>query len=151
MTPRRRFQSIWFSLILIVPRGLASCSSPGQPFSRQKDIGVNSISEGDAARAVHYLWLSFPRPEIFHMLPLKCAGPWEEFFSGDRLNSSTLDNFCWSHLLLLLARRCASSSFYAGIMWGWGFLSVVGGQRLIIYYRNQTLMAGMYGVFISLY
>lgn len=58
------------------PRALTSCSSPGQPFSRQKDTGVSDISEDDAARAVHcHLGLSFPWPESFHMLPLKCAEP----------------------------------------------------------------------------
>lgn len=45
MAPRRGIQSIWFSLIVIVPEGLTSCSSPRQPFSRPADAGVSDVSE----------------------------------------------------------------------------------------------------------
>ena len=75
MAPRRGIQSIWFSLIVIVPEGLTSCSSPRQPFSRMADAGVSDV-------AGEYTVLcqgseSSPRSQFlgsFHVLPLECAG-----------------------------------------------------------------------------
>lgn len=58
MVPRRGFQSIWFSLIVIVPEGLTSFSSPGQPFSRLTDAGVSNVSEDYAALCQGFASLS---------------------------------------------------------------------------------------------
>lgn len=49
MAPRRGFQSIWFSLIVIIPEGMTSCCSPGQPFSGPADAGVSNVLEDAAA------------------------------------------------------------------------------------------------------
>lgn len=86
MIPRRGFQSVWFSLILIVPEGLAPCSSPGQSFSGLMAAGVSNIAEDAAALNAHiYLGISFLGLEVFLMLPLQFAGArMNLFFWGGR-------------------------------------------------------------------
>lgn len=83
MIPRRGFQSVWFNLILIVPEGLAPCSSPGQ-YSGLMNAGVSNNSEDAAALNVHiYLGLRFPGLGVFHMLPLQFAGVGRNLFWGE--------------------------------------------------------------------
>lgn len=123
-TPKRGFQSVWFSLALIVPEGLTSCSFPGQPFSGLKDAGVSKTSEDDSAcvRPVYACLpqTSFSEPGIFHMFHLRCSGALEESFLGGRLNISN----CRQDLLILSvslhSRRCAYNCVYAGKMQAWG-------------------------------
>lgn len=77
MAPRRGIQSIWFSLIVIVPEGLTSCSSPRQPFSRPADAGVSDVSEEYAVLcqgSESSPRSQFPGLGSFHVLPLECAG-----------------------------------------------------------------------------
>lgn len=87
MAPRRGIQSIWFSLIVMVPEGLTSCSSFRQPVSRPADAGVSDVSEECSVLyqgSESSPWSQFLGPGSFHVLPPECAGVWEEFCFGGR-------------------------------------------------------------------
>lgn len=129
MIPGRGFQRVWFSLILIVPEGLAPCFSPGQSFSGLMAAGVSNIAEDAAALNVHiYRGLGFLGLGIFLRLPLQFAGARVNLFlGGGRLNIFPW-NRIWQlfYLFLLLARRCAYSCIYAVKCGKWGLLTVGG-------------------------
>lgn len=83
---QERLPACLVQFILIVPEGVASYSSPGQPLSRRMEADVSSTSEDEGAALDQglcaHLRLSFPEPRTFYMLPLDVLGLWKHHFWG---------------------------------------------------------------------